>query len=445
MNSSSKNIKFGFIVFIVLVVFCIVQLTWWVIFQISQSARQYDNQIDTREQKIELVAKLANNAFCQATDNAHAIASAQLEPNKMKRLLEPISNNPAVLGYRFTMSSGHILSSGEIDSALYSEPEYGISIYFDKQFIVDLLAPNAEDFKTDFSIKRNGQYGVWIDENSIKISNETIKRLKSDSNRAVKMFTSEGTIFLLVMILGAYLIYRALQRTEELKTRQTNFMHAMTHELKTPLTSIRLYLETLQSGNIDSSKTKVIYSKMITDCNRLDEMVDDVLGASRLDSIKTKMELSDLNLSNELNDYLNSFDSYINQQNAVLNRKIDDGIIIRANNNELNRTIKVLIENGLKYSPPERKIIDVRLTSQYNRAKIVISDQGIGIENNELNKIFDRFYRITNNDTETIRGTGLGLFMAEQTIKSHNGTIKVQSAGRNKGTTFTIELPMVSK
>ncbi|MCP4704046.1 MAG: HAMP domain-containing histidine kinase [candidate division Zixibacteria bacterium] len=445
MNSSSKNIKFGFIVFIVLVVFCIVQLTWWVIFQISQSARQYDNQIDTREQKIELVAQLANNAFCQATDNARAIASAQIEPNKMKRLLEPVSNNPAVLGYRCTMSSGHKISSGEIDSTFYTELENGISLYFDKQFVVDLLAPNTEDFETDFSIKRNGQYGIWIDENSIKISNETINRLKSDSNRAVKMFTSEGTIFLLVMILGAYLIYRALQRTEELKTRQTNFMHAMTHELKTPLTSIRLYLETLQSGNIDSSKTEVIYSKMIVDCNRLDEMVDDVLGASRLDSIKTKMELSDLNLSNELNDYLNSFDSYINQQNAVLNRKIEDGIIIRANNNELNRAIKVLIENGLKYSPPERKIIDVRLTSQYNRAKIVISDQGIGIENNELNKIFDRFYRITNSDTETIRGTGLGLFMAKQTIKSHNGIIKVQSAGRNKGTTFTVELPMVSK
>lgn len=222
-------------------------------------------------------------------------------------------------------------------------------------------------------------------------------------------------------------------------------MHAMTHELKTPLTSIRLYLETLQSGKISSSKTDEIYNKMIADCDRLDEMVDDVLGASRLDSINSKMDLSEIDLSNNLNDFLDGFENNIRQQNGVLKREIDNGVIIRANSDELNRAIKTVIENGLKYSPPDRKNLEVKLTDHKNHASITITDSGFGIKSGELKNIFDRFYRISNSKTETIKGTGLGLFIAAQIIKAHHGTIKAQSAGLDKGTTFIIELPMVTK
>ncbi len=445
MDNSSKNIKFGFIVFVALVIFCIAQLTWWVIFQIEQSSDRLENQISNREQKIETVSELVNNMFCQIVDHAHAIASAQIDPKKLIGLLEPIKENRAVLGYSYVTNRGGKLTAGEIDSTLYATIEDGFTIYFSKQFIVTLFDDDADDFMIDFSVPHNGQNGIWIDQNNITISPQTIEHLKDNSHRAVKMFASEGSIFLLIMILGAYLIYRALQKTEELKARQTNFMHAMTHELKTPLTSIRLYLETLQSGNIDSSKTDEIYNKMIVDCDRLDEMVDDVLGASRLDSINSKMDLSEINLSNNLNDFLNGFENNISQQNGILKREIDDGIIIRANSDELNRAIKTVIENALKYSPPDRKVLEVRLIGQNNCASITIIDSGFGIKSGELKNIFDRFYRISNSKTETIKGTGLGLFIAEQIIKAHRGTIKAQSAGIDKGTSFIIELPMVTK
>lgn len=445
MNNSSKNIKFGFIIFIVLVVFCIAQLTWWVIFQIDQSSRQYKNQINAREQRIELASKTANNEFSRIVNQVNFFIATQSDSDMLNRYLELISKGPAILGYSYFTDENQKFMAGKIDSTYYATIGNGLTLYFNRQYVVDLFNSDAEEFLIDFSDQRSGRNGIWVDKNSITISPQTIEYLKDESGRAVKMFASEGTIFLFIMILGAYLIYRALQKSEEFKTHQTNFMHAVTHELKTPLTSIRLYLETLQSGNIDNFKTDEIYGKMIEDCDRLDDMVDDVLDASRLDSIKFKIELSESNLSSDLDDYLNNFENYVRQQNGVLNRNIENGIKIRANCIELNRVMKVLIENGLKYSPPDRRVIDVKLTSLNNRAVITVSDRGFGIENTELKNIFDRFYRISNGNTETIKGTGLGLFIAARIIKAHGGTIKVQSAGIEQGSTFTIELPMVTK
>ena len=259
------------------------------------------------------------------------------------------------------------------------------------------------------------------------------------------MFVSEGSIFFFIMILGAYLIYRALKKSEEFKTNQTNFMNAVTHELKTPLTSIRLYLETLQNAKINKIKLNEIYSNMIGDCDRLDGMVNNVLQASRLDSSEFKIELSYANLSEDINDYLDNFEVYVRHQKGEITRDIKTGISSMTNFSELNRVIKLLIENGLKYSLPDRRFIDIKLENVNGTARLTVSDQGLGIEQSEINKIFKRFYRIANDDTRVIKGTGLGLFIAEQIIKAHRGTIKAHSAGKNKGTSFIIELPTVSQ
>jgi len=445
LDNPSKNIRFGLIVFIALVVFCIAQLAWWVIFQIDQSSEQFQNQISAREQRIELVSRTVNNEFSRIVNQVNFFIATQSNPDILNRHLELILENPAVLGYSFATGKNQEILSGKIDSTYYAAIGNEITLYFDKQYVADLFKPNAGEFLIDFSVQRDGRNGIWVDRNSMTISPQTIEHLKDESGRAVKMFASEGTIFFFIMILGAYLIYRALQKSEELKARQTNFIHAVTHEFKTPLTSIRLYLETVQSGKIDDSRKNEIYGKMIEDCDRLDAMVDDVLDAGRFDSNKLRMELFELNLSNELGEYIDNLENYIRRQNGILNREIENGIRIRGNTVELSRVIKILVENALKYSPPNKRVIDVKLTSRNNRAVITVSDRGFGIENSELKNIFDRFYRISNSNTETIKGTGLGLFIAARIIKAHGGTITAQSAGIDQGSTFIMELPMVTE
>ncbi len=445
MDNSSKNIKFGFIVFVALVIFCIAQLTWWVVFQIDRSSKHFEYQLKTREQKLDLVAKIANSEFSRIVHQVNYFKATHADPVSLNKYLELILEEQAVAGYSFKISEDNKIIAGESNFTFHTPIGDRIAIFFSKQYVIDLFGENAADFEIDFSGWKSGENKVWVDRNRISIAPETTERLKSNSDRVVKMFVSEGSIFFIIMILGAYLIYRALKKSEELKTNQTNFMNAVTHELKTPLTSIRLYLETLQNADINKSKIGSIYSNMIGDCDRLDGMVNNVLEASRLDSSEFRIELSFSNLSDDINNYLDNFDNYIRQQNGRIIRDIKTGIYIMSNFSELNRVIGLLVENGLKYSPPDRRIINLKLENIKNNARLTISDNGFGIENDEIDNIFKRFYRINNNDTRVIKGTGLGLFIAEQIIKAHHGTIKAQSAGIDKGTSFIIELPMVTK
>lgn len=445
MQNSSKNIKFGFIVFVALIIFCLAQLTWWVIFQIDRSSEHFEYQLKTREQKIDLVAKIANAEFSRIVNQINYFDATHADPTALNRYLELILAETAVAGYSFKISEDNEIIVGESNLTFHTPIGDRIAIFFSKQYVIDLFGENASDFAIDFTGWESGDNKIWVDKNKVSIAPETINRLRSESDRVVKMFVSEGSIFFIIMILGAYLIYRALKKSEELKINQTNFMNAVTHELKTPLTAIRLYLETLQNANIDSSKTSEIYSNMIGDCDRLDGMLNNVLEASRLDSSEFKIELSFTNLSDDINNYLDNFDIYIRQQKGEVIRDINSGIYVMSNFSELNRVIRLLVENGLKYSPADHRVINLRLEKIKDKARITISDKGFGIESSEIENIFKRFYRINNNNSRVIKGTGLGLFIAEQIIKAHRGTIKAQSAGHDKGTSFMIELPMVAK
>lgn len=445
MDNSSKNIKFGFIVFVALIIFCLAQLTWWIIFQIDRSSEHFEYQLRTREQKIDLVAKVANSEFSRIVNQVNYFKATHADPVSLNRYLELILEETAVAGYSFKISEDNEIFIGETNFTYHTPVGNRIAVFFSKQYVIDLFGENASDFAIDYSGWQHGDNEIWVDINKISIASETINRLRSKSDRVVKMFVSEGSIFFIIMILGAYLIYRALKKSEEFKTNQTNFMNAVTHELKTPLTSIRLYLETLQTADINKSKTDDIYSNMIGDCDRLDGMVNNVLEASRLDSSEFKIELSFASLSDDINNYLDNFANYVRQQNGEIIRDIKSGIYVMSNFSELHRVIKLLIENGLKYSPPDQRIINLKLENKNNKARITISDKGFGINNAEIENIFKRFYRIDNNDTKVIKGTGLGLFIAEQIIKAHRGTIKAQSAGKDKGASFIIELPLVTK
>jgi len=445
LQNSSKNIKFGFIVFVALIVFCLAQLTWWIIFQIDRSSEHFEYQLKTREQKIDLVAKIANAEFSRIINQINYFEATHADPAALNRYLELILAETAVAGYSFKISDDNEIIVGESNFTFHTPIGDRIAIFFSKQYVIDLFGENASDIAIDFSGWQSGDNKIWVDKNKISVAPETINRLRSKSDSVVTMFVSEGSIFFIIMIFGAYLIYRALKKSEELKINQTNFMNAVTHELKTPLTAIILYLETLQNANIDSSKTSEIYSNMICDCDRLDGMVNNVLEASRLDSSEFKIELSFTNLSDDINNYLDNFDIYIRQQKGEVSRDIKSGIYVMSNFSELNRVIRLLVENGLKYSPPDHRVINLRLEKIKDKARITIADKGFGIENSEIENIFKRFYRINNNNSRVIKGTGLGLFIAEQIIKAHRGTIKAQSAGHDKGTSFMIELPMVTK
>ncbi|MFH2036588.1 MAG: HAMP domain-containing sensor histidine kinase [Candidatus Zixiibacteriota bacterium] len=441
MKNTTQNIRFGFIIFLTLVVFCIAQLTWWVIFQISQSKIDYNSQINLLEKQMKFTIDRINIDFRRIANIMTYQYELLTDSDRFSPLFDSVDRQKSILvGYSLIFKNGQKEINGIIDSTFYTAINDNLTIYLNPRYANALLGENASDYTINTIGRHNGQNNLWFDSSMISISSEKSSFLRDESRSRVKMFVSEGSIFFIVMIIGAYLIYRTLQKSEELKRQQVNFMHAVTHELRTPLTSLKLYLETLLGGNINPDKINNVYNKMLSDCDRLDTMIDNVLEAGRLDTNKHGFNFEKTNLSKELASCLDEMENYIRQQNGVLSSNIEPDIYAKTDYQALNTAIKAIIENGLKYSPPDRRIISVNLEKDGRYAYLEISDKGFGIPLTEIDNIFDRFYRINNDYTKRVKGTGLGLYITSQIIKAHQGKIKVESGGENRGTTFTIRL-----
>jgi signal transduction histidine kinase len=259
------------------------------------------------------------------------------------------------------------------------------------------------------------------------------------------MFLSEGSVFVLLILIGAFLIYRALQRSEDLKFRQQHFLQAVTHEFRAPLTSLRLYLEALQSGNVDKDLAEELFPKMLDDCERLDGLIDNVLEAGHFGKSGYDLNLSKTDLSDDLVEYLDGLEPLVTRFGGNIERNIEKNAPVRTDYQALRRVVRALIDNALRYSPDENRNITVDLVKTGQRAEIRVADNGVGISKDEQARIFDRFYRVSDNYSRAVSGTGLGLFLAREIIEAHKGEITVESAGENKGSVFTISLPLLEK
>jgi len=284
------------------------------------------------------------------------------------------------------------------------------------------------------------QYGSEAD-----IPADLKSALDRESHKRVVMFVSEGSFFMLIILTGAYFIYRTLRRSVELQYLQKTFIQSLTHEFRTPLTSLRLYLETLQKGNMPEGRTAEILDRMHDDCDRLDGMIDTVLETGYFDRHDYHLKLTITDLVDDVREYLKAFDPYVNRLGGRLISELSDGITVKSDYGALKRALRVLVENATNYSPPDRREVTVSLTRENNQARLAVADRGFGLTEDEKKKVFDRFYRGNGDKTKKVKGTGLGLFLARRIIEGHGGQIEATSDGPDKGSCFIISLPLAEK
>ncbi len=235
-------------------------------------------------------------------------------------------------------------------------------------------------------------------------------------------YLGEGSIFLLLILVGAGFVYRSVRKQFRLQQQQQNFMMAVTHELKTPISVARLNLETLQKYNLDPEKQKKIIRTTLDETARLNFLTNNILVSSQLESSGYKSSKEELDLSDLLKDCLQDF------RNRFPDRKfigdIETDAAVKGDALLLQMLINNLLENAVKYSPRE-KPVTATLKNYRSGIELRVIDEGSGIPDPEKSKIFTKFYRIGNEATRKKQGTGLGLYLCRKIARDHNGDISV--------------------
>jgi signal transduction histidine kinase len=260
------------------------------------------------------------------------------------------------------------------------------------------------------------------------------KKIQREYKRNQAKYFSEGCFFLLLLCVGAAFVYRSVRRQFKLQQQQQNFMMAVTHELKTPISVVRLNLETLQKYSLDAQKQKRLIHTTLEETARLNFLTNNILISSELEGAGYRSSKEELDLSSLLSDCLADFRNRLPERE--FREEIDPDADVKGDSLLLQMLINNLLENAVKYSPKEKPITAV-LKKQGNTLQLTISDEGGGIPEEEKKRIFDKFYRIGNEATRKTQGTGLGLYLCSKIASDHNADISVTN-NTSGGSTFAV-------
>ena len=257
-----------------------------------------------------------------------------------------------------------------------------------------------------------------------------------------------GVLFFALIITGVVLNTVFLVREIRRNEKQDRFINAVTHELKTPVASIRLHLETLQSRQVDDAKRRQFYGIMLADSERLLSTIEQVLHAGRSRSARRRLDHSRIDLREMVQDCLAVARSrhQLAPESIQYAESIQTGrsAIVLGDLEDLRAAVANLLDNAIKFSESQVRVLVEVATMDARHVAVRVKDHGVGIPRPELKRIFKRFYRIPETVARRVKGTGLGLFIVRSVAKTHGGRVYAESAGAGLGSTVTLQLPLAS-
>jgi len=269
-------------------------------------------------------------------------------------------------------------------------------------------------------------------------------RFVKTSGVPVFLYAAGLTILLLLTVLAGYLVLRDVDREVQLAEMRSHFVASVSHELKTPLTAIRMFAETLAMGRSNNDQTRAEYLQtIVSESERLSRLVDNVLDFSRIERGKKIYRMQPTSLADVVRSAARTMEYPLVQQGFQLTINIDDTLpVLMADADAIEQAILNLLTNAMKYSGDARSI-DLRLGRAGHEAAIDVTDQGLGINRDDQKRIFDKFYRVRSPRTDLIAGTGLGLTLVTHIVKAHGGRLEVTSTA-GQGSTFSVRLPLTA-
>jgi K+-sensing histidine kinase KdpD len=292
--------------------------------------------------------------------------------------------------------------------------------------------------------QQNDRMLAFQQEQVIKeFGNDSVKMeaLQDEHHRNASQYIGEGLTFLLITLAGAFFVYNAVRRQIRLHKQQSNFMMAVTHELKTPIAVTKLNLETLKRHQLDEEKRSRILGDAINETERLDGLCNNILLSSQLESGGYQFTLQEFNASQMVMAAVKSFSSRFPHRKFVLN--VPDHIVILGEDFLLRLVVNNLLENGVKYAPAELPLT-ISLSEYTETIEFSVADLGEGIPDTEKQRVFDKFYRLEDESRRKTKGTGLGLFLSTKIVQDHRGKLILEN-NHPQGSVFKVILPKSKK
>jgi signal transduction histidine kinase len=269
----------------------------------------------------------------------------------------------------------------------------------------------------------------------LPLPEQLVQKAELDRALALKvwMVLGEGAVFVFILVLGFWAVKRSIAKELALAEQQKNFLLSITHELKSPLAAIKLQIQTLLSRDLPKDLQHQLLERAIDDSNRLEKLVENLLLVNKVESGKLPLQKQRINLQEVILKLISARYASSPVQFSTENDPygLADPIAIES-------VLVNLIDNALKYAP--NGPVQVNLTKENGQIILTVSDSGKGIPPKEKQRIFERFYRIGNEDTRSTKGTGIGLYLVKTLVELHHGQITVHD-NEPMGTVFKVVLP----
>lgn len=278
---------------------------------------------------------------------------------------------------------------------------------------------------------------------SVEIDPAERAKLIERQQRGARMLAFEGPFFVLVIMTGLFIISRNLRLERELVRRHQNFLDAVGHEYKTPISSLRLLIETLQlRPALAATRLSNYLDKMSSEVDRLERTGQQVLASARIEAAAERGPLAQLDLAEVVGATLGRLDATFEARGAAVTLRAEGGPVpVLAGQDDLVTITQNLVDNAIKYSPAGRRNVTVRVWQDGSSAYLAVEDEGVGIPREERERVFQRFYRTGDELTRTAPGIGLGLYLVKHAARELGGRVQLRDRPGG-GTVVTVTLPL---
>ena len=248
-----------------------------------------------------------------------------------------------------------------------------------------------------------------------------------------------------ILVFGLTLTVRAVKHELELARLKSDFVSTVSHEFKSPLTSIRQLAEMLQTDRVPTEeRRRRYYDVLVEQSTRLSSLVTNILDLARIEEWKRELEFDAVDAAELVQELATTTQHRVGHEGFVVEAHVEEALPpVRANRDAITQAVSNLLDNAIRYSSEARRI-EVKATSRDGHVTIAVQDYGMGIPAEELNRVFERFYRGGNPMTRSVKGAGLGLTLVKEIVEAHGGTVHVKSEV-GEGSTFTISLPAMTE